>query len=66
MAKTKKKKSSQPHEYIELERQYEEIFRIAHEQQVRQRRMYRDNLAQPSTLRTVETVTTYGAYQNPI
>ena len=48
-----------------LETQYAELLRLA-QQYVVIRPKPSDNLAQPSMLRVVDTVTTYGAYQTPV
>jgi hypothetical protein len=48
-----------------FEKQYKEIIMISRKEQVVYP-TYRDNLAQPSAFKPIQTVTTYGAYQRPI
>jgi hypothetical protein len=49
-----------------LERQYAELVQQMRDlQSMLPSPKYRENLEQPSTLRTVETTTTYGAFELP-
>lgn len=60
MPKNKKKRHQE--KVSELERLYSELIKIASSHPSLQR----DSLQQPSVLRVIDSVTTYGAFEEPI